>query len=89
MVTKTSRKISVQSTAKIPTVQDRKDAVAIQLLEIKDSVTPEMLEKAARRLGIIPKTAKEYLNGRVAFLHRGEMLLSTLRKELKGIAIAK
>lgn len=77
---------TTQSTTKLPTVQDRKEALAQKLGEIKESVTPDMIEKAAKKAGVTPRTAREYIKGSVAFLHRGEVLYNTLMKELKGIA---
>jgi hypothetical protein len=77
---------AAQSTTNIPTVQERIAEVAQKLVAIKESATTDAIERAAEKVGISTRTAKEYLKGNVAFLHRGNKLYKELVKNIKAAA---
>lgn len=76
-----------QSKPNTPTVQDRKNEVAVLLQGIKASVTERMIERAGEAAGISTWSVKRYLKGEVAYVQRGERIYKALLKEIeKGIA---
>lgn len=73
---------AAQSTNNMPTVQEQTEALASQLLVIKDCVTPKAIEKVANVTGYSTKTVGRYLDGKIGILHRGEIIYSALLKEV-------
>lgn len=72
-----------QNTTKIPTLDERKQALADKFAELKDSFTQEELKEAVKKEKVTLKTGKRYVDGDIRSLERGNSLYRNLLNVLK------